>query len=45
MTTTTRTPAITSLGIEPFEVLGFDSDEELENALIELMQERELDKD
>ena len=29
-----------SLGIEPLEILGFSSQEELETALIPLMQER-----
>ena len=32
-------PDFSSLGVEPYEVLGFNSDEELENSLNFLMQE------
>ncbi len=35
---------IHSLGLEPLEVLGFQTEKELEAALVPLMQEKEIEK-
>ena len=37
-------PDFSSLGIEPVEVLGFKNDEDLEKALIILMQDKSNDQ-
>ena len=43
MTLSLETVEIDSIGAEPLEVLGFKNQRELEEALIPLMQKKEID--